>query len=355
MSSEEKTEQPTGRKLQKAREGGQVARSREAHDAMQLGAALMALTWFGRVMVEGLSRQVTVGLESIGHVTKKTMTPGDITGMAFEMGAVLFVLVGPIALASAIGGLMSVGAQGGWNLSWAPLKLDIAKLSPMAGLKRLAPSRAGLDLVRTLLIFSGLIWIAYDLVRDTVLQSTTWGRISADQAGAMAWQSIELFLKRALVVFGSLAGADIFLQRWRHRRGLRMTKQEVKDESRMNEGNPEIKGRIRRMQHQMARRRMLAAVPKATVVITNPTHIAVALEYQRERMQAPKVLAMGADHMAERIKTVAREHGVPIVENVTLARALYANAEIGDVIPGDLFEAVAEVLAYLIKLKQLVL
>ena len=134
-----------------------------------------------------------------------------------------------------------------------------------------------------------------------------------------------------------------------------MTKQEVKDESRMMEGNPEIKGRIRKVQREMARRRMLAAVPEATVVITNPTHIAVALEYHRERMAAPKVVAMGGDLMAERIKTVAREHGVPIVENVPLARALFANAEVGDSIPGDLFEAVAEVLAYLIKLKQLVL
>jgi flagellar biosynthetic protein FlhB len=122
-----------------------------------------------------------------------------------------------------------------------------------------------------------------------------------------------------------------------------------------SEGSPETKGRIRKMQREAFRRRMLAAVPKATVVITNPTHIAVALEYQRERMVAPTVVAMGADLMAERIKKVAREHGVPMVENVALARALYANAEVGDSIPGDLFEAVAEVLAYLIKLKQLVL
>lgn len=355
MSSEEKTEQPTGRQIQKARERGQIARSREVHDAMQLGASLIALAWFGRVIVEGLSRQVATGLESIGHVTKKAVTPGDITGMAFEMGAMLAVLVGPVALASAIGGLASVGVQGGWNVSWEPLKLNVSKLSPMAGLRRLAPSRAGLDLLRTLLIFCALIWVAYDLVHSILLQSTTWGRISADQAGAMAWQSIELFLKRSLVVFGTLAGADIFLQRWRYRQGLRMTKQEVKEESRLMEGNPEIKARIRKAQRLMARKRMLAAVPTATVVVTNPTHIAVALDYHRDRMQAPTVVAMGADLMAERIKAVAREHDVPIVENVTLARALYANAEIGDVIPGDLFEAVAEVLAYLIRLKQLVL
>jgi flagellar biosynthetic protein FlhB len=137
------------------------------------------------------------------------------------------------------------------------------------------------------------------------------------------------------------------------RKSLKMTKQEVKEEHKMLEGNPEIKGRVRRLQREMARRRMLAAVPKATVVITNPTHFAVALEYKRDAMAAPRVLAKGADHVAQRIKDVAREHGIPTVENVTLARALYANAEIDEVIPADLFEAVAEVLAYLVRLKQL--
>src|SRR5262249_9663563 len=123
---------------------------------------------------------------------------------------------------------------------------------------------------------------------------------------------------------------------------------------RLMEGAPEIKARVRKAQRAMARKRMLAAVPQATVVVTNPTHVAVALEYKRDRMHAPKLVAKGGDHMAERIKKVAREHGVPIVENITLARALFNNAEVGETIPGDLFEAVAEVLAYLIKLKQLV-
>jgi flagellar biosynthetic protein FlhB len=353
--SEERTEQATAKKLRDAREKGQIARSREVHDAFQLAAVLIALTWFGRVMVEGLSRQVVTGLEAMGRMAHHTVTAGDFTGLAMEMGLTLIVLVGPIAFASIAGGLGSVAAQGGWNLSWEPLKFNLGKLSPINGIKRLAPSKAGLDLVRTMLIFIALAWVAYDLVQQTLQQSVTLGRVTAEQAGALTWQSVGLFLRRALIVFVTIAGADFFLQKWRHRQGLRMTKQEVKDESKMLEGNPEIKGRIRKAQREMARRRMLADVPKATVVITNPTHIAVALEYSRERMVAPKVVAMGGDLMAERIKKVAREHSVPIVENVALARALYANAEVGDSIPGDLFEAVAEVLAYLIKLKQLVL
>jgi flagellar biosynthetic protein FlhB len=353
--SEERTEQPTGKKLRDAREKGQIARSKEVHDAFQLAAALLALTWFGRVMVEGLSRQVATGLEGMGHAARRTVTAGDFTGLAMEMGLTLIVLVGPIAAASIIGGIGSVAAQGGWNLSWEPLMFNISKLSPMSGIKRLAPSKAGLDLVRTLLIFVALAWVAYDLIEEMLRQSITLGRVTAEQAGALTWQSVGLFLRRALIVFTAIAAADFFLQKWRHLQSLKMTKQEVKDESRSLEGNPEIKGRIRKAQREMARRRMLAAVPEATLVITNPTHIAVALEYHRERMAAPKVVAMGGDLMAERIKTVAREHGVPIVENVPLARALFANAEVGDSIPGDLFEAVAEVLAYLIKLKQLVL
>jgi flagellar biosynthetic protein FlhB len=355
VSSEERTEQPTFKKLWDARKKGQIARSKEVHDAFQLAAALIALTWFGRVMVEGLSRQVVTGLEGMGRMARRTVTPGDFTGLAMEMGLTVTVLVGPIALASILGGFGAVAAQGGWILSWEPLKLNLGKLSPMAGIKRLAPSKAGLDLVRTLLIFVALAWVAYDLVQQMLQQSITLGRVTAEQAGALTWQSVGTFLRRALIVFATIAGADYFLQRFRYIQGLKMTKQEVKEESKMSEGNPEIKGRIRKAQREMARKRMLASVPQATVVITNPTHIAVALEYQRERMVAPKVVAMGGDLMAERIKTVAREHGVPIVENVALARALYANAEVGDSIPGDLFEAVAEVLAYLIKLKQLVL
>jgi flagellar biosynthetic protein FlhB len=353
--SEERTEQPTGRRLREARKRGQIARSREVHDAFQLAAALIALTYFGRVMIEGLSRQVASGLEEMGRKARDTVTAGDFTGIAMEMGLTLVVLVGPISFASLLGGVASVGAQGGWILSWDPLRFNIGRLSPLGGLKKLAPSRAGIDLVRTLLVFSALAWVAYDLVHEVLHQSMTLGRVTADQAGALTWQMVSTFLRRAMVVFIAIAGADYMLQRWRFRSGMKMTKQEVKDEARLMEGNPEIKGRIRRKQREMFNQRMLSAVPKATVVITNPTHIAVALEYQRERMFAPKVVAMGADLMAERIRKIAREHDVPIVENVALARALYAEAEVGDSIPGDLFEAVAEVLAYLIKLKQLVL
>jgi flagellar biosynthetic protein FlhB len=162
-------------------------------------------------------------------------------------------------------------------------------------------------------------------------------------------------LWRASLTLALLAGADYGLQYWRWYAQVKMTRQEVKDEFRANDGNPEIKARVRRVQREMTRRRMLHAVKTATVVITNPTHFAVALTYRRGEMAAPMVVAKGQDLMAARIRKVAAQHGVPTVEHVTLARALYKSAEIGDAIPGDLFGAVAEVLAYLVRLKQIVL
>jgi len=352
--SEDRTEQPTQRRLRKAREDGRVLRSKEVHDAMQFGAVLLALAWFGRPLVEQLGHAMAAGLVEVGAGAHRTIGEGEFSGMALETGKTLAVLVGPIALAAIIGGLAATSVQGGWNFSTKPLELNFGKLNPVNGLGRLKPSRAGLDLVRTGLALSGLLWIAIGSVEAMVQDSMTLGRVTTGQAALLAWHVAESYLRRCWIVFAVLAGGDYLLQRFRFIQSLRMTKQEVKDEMRMLEGAPEIKSRVRKAQREMARKRMLAAVPQATVVITNPTHVAVALEYKRDRMHAPKVVAKGGDHLAERIKKVAREHNVPVVENVTLARALFANAEVGDVIPGDLFEAVAEVLAYLIKLKQLV-
>jgi flagellar biosynthesis protein FlhB len=335
-----------------SRRKGQVVRSRDVHDAAQFGAVLLALGWFGRPLVEGLGHTMAAGLVEVGASAHRPLSDADLASVTMQAGTALAVLVGPIAAAAIIGGLAGTVVQG-WNVSTKQLTLNFGKLNPANGLKRLAPSKAGLDLGRTLIALGALIWIAIDTVKAMVQDSLTLGRITPGQAGMLAWSVAESYLRRAWVVLALLAGADYLLQRFRFFQGLRMTKQEVKEDMRMSEGSPEIKARIRKMQREMMRRRMLAAVKEATVVVTNPTHIAVALEYKREAMFAPKVVAMGGDHMAERIKRVAREHNVPIVENVTLARALFANADIGDTIPGDLFEAVAEVLAYLIKLKQL--
>jgi flagellar biosynthetic protein FlhB len=353
--AEERTEQPTAKRLRDARKRGQIARSKDLHEAFQFGAAIAALTWAGSYMAARLSDQVAMGLKAAGDRAHQAVGPNDLSTLALEQGAALALIVSPVALAAVIGACAAVTVQGGWSISWEPLQIKPGKLSPINGLKRLVPSKAGLDLIRILAVAIVLAWVGTRIVWSVLDQTPAFGRLAPAEAAGAAWDALLRLLRQSLLVLAIVGSADYLLKRWQHRRSLRMTKQEVKDEHKMLEGNPEIKGRVRRVQREMVRRRMLAAVPKATVIITNPTHYAVALEYKRAAMQAPRVVAKGADHMAQKIKDVAREHGVPSVENVTLARALYANAEIDEPIPADLFEAVAEVLAYLIRLKQLTL
>jgi len=351
--SQERTEQPTSKRLRDAAERGQVARSKEVQDVVQLAAALMTLSWVGSYMVRTLADRVGAGLSRIDGVAHRTVMPSELTAIATSYLGWLALIVGPVMLTAVVAGLAAVSAQGGWNVSWEPLQPKFSKLSPVNGIKRLVPTKAGLDLVRVALVATALAWVAWGVVQPFVATAPLLSRVSLADATGSTWQTVLTLVKRGLIVFATIATADYLLKRHQLRRSLKMTKQEVKDEHKMLEGNPEIKGRVRRLQRDLARRRMLAAVPKATVVITNPTHFAVALEYKRDAMAAPRVVAKGADLVAQRIKDVARAHGVPTVENVTLARALYAHAEIDEVIPANLFEAVAEVLAYLVRLKQL--
>ncbi|HEY8548650.1 MAG TPA: flagellar biosynthesis protein FlhB [Vicinamibacterales bacterium] len=353
--SQERTEQPTGKRLQDARKKGQVARSKDVQDTLQLAAAVIALVWMGSYMVRALADRLADGLARVHEVAHRPLVPGELAGLTASYTIALAMIAGPMVLAALVGGMSAVAAQGGWNFSVEPLKPNFTRLSPANGLKRLVPSRAGIDLARMLIVATALAWVSWGVLRAFLDQAVTLSRLAPGDSAGVMWATVLTLFKRALVVFGTVAAADYLVRRWQHRRSLRMTKQEVKEEHKMLEGNPEIKGRVRRLQREMARRRMLAAVPQATVVITNPTHIAVALEYRREEMAAPRVVAMGADHLAQKIKEVARAHGVPTVENVALARALYASAEIDRPIPVELFEAVAEVLAYLVRLKQLTL
>jgi len=351
--SQERSEQPTSKRLRDAAERGQVARSKEVQDVVQLAAALMTLSWVGSYMVRTLADRVGAGLSRIDGVAHRTVMPSELTAIASSYLGWLALIVGPVMLTAVVAGLAAVSAQGGWNVSWEPLQPKFSKLSPVNGIKRLVPTKAGLDLVRVAIVATALAWVAWGVLEPFVATSPLLSRVSLADAAGSAWLTVVTLVKRALIVFATIATADYLLKRYQMRKSLKMTKQEVKEEHKMLEGNPEIKGRVRRLQRDLARRRMLAAVPKATVVITNPTHFAVALEYKRDAMAAPRVLAKGADHIAQRIKEVAREHGIPTVENVALARALYSHAEIDEVIPANLFEAVAEVLAYLVRLKQL--
>lgn len=355
MASDDRTELPTAKRLRDARKRGQLPRSKDVTDAMQLVGLTIALVWLGPYLIRGLARGVRLGLERVGEMAQRQVSAGDLTIIASDTVFTAVALVGPIALTSIVLAVGTMSAQGGWNIATEAVKLDFTRLNPANGLKRLAFQRAGLDLVRMLLVVSVIVWLCHRVIKVIVLQAPWLGLLPPASAASEGWTSTLRMMRDCAVALAVVAIGDYGLSRWRYTKSLKMTKQEVKDDTRLTEGSPETKGRIRRAQRDAARRRMLSSVPKATVVITNPTEYAVALEYRREAMAAPRVVAKGRGPLAARIRAIARDAGVPIVENVPLAQALYRGTDIGDQIPGELFGAVAEVLAYLVRLKQLVL
>jgi flagellar biosynthetic protein FlhB len=354
-STAEKTEKPSAKKLKDARKKGQVVRSRDLVVALTSLALTAALMVTGSSMMTRLSARVASGLSRIGDRPLASMNAAEITTLVTGDFLLLGVIVGPLLATAVVVTLAGNVGQTGWVFAPEKLTLDFSRLNPGAGLKRLVPSQSGLDLVKTIVGVTVISMVAVHLVREVVQDTPRVAWMSPKAAAVEGWFRLRTLLWLSGFWLVALAGADFGLQFWRQRSSLKMTKQEVRDEGKSSEGSPEIKNRIRKVQREMSRRRMLGAVKEATVVVTNPTHFAVALQYRRDSMAAPMVVAKGRDLVAQRIRTIARESGVPIIENVSLAQALYKGAEVGDAIPGALFGAVAEVLAYLVRIKQLML
>lgn len=355
MAADDRTEKPTSRRIQDARKKGRIARSVDLGQAASLGAALGVLSLVGTRYMQGAADILSRGVARAGITPAHDVTGGEITGLVVESAATLGLLVGPIALAAAAGAVGMQVAQGGFNVATEALQPRFNRLNPVTGFSQLGVKKGGVQTLKAVLVFAIVAYLSYPFVARLILTSEQLTLMAPLDAAAVVWADARSLLWKTVLFFGVLGAADFLWQRHQWLDGLKMTKQEVKDDMKMAEGSPEIKNRIRKVMFESFRRRMMAAVPTATVVITNPTHYAVALEYRRSAMFAPVVVAKGKDHLARRIKAVAREHGVPMVENVPLAQALYQSVEIGEAIPGNLFEAVAEVLAYLIRLKQLTL
>ena len=351
----DRTEKPTQKRLKDARQRGQVSRSRDLAAALSLTAVTITLGWYGARMLALLHDRIAGTLATLGDHARGVVEGPALGSLIWANIGVLAVVAGPIALVAAGVSVATSVAQTGWALSPKALGFHWDRLSPSAGLARLGFKQALPELVKALIGMVAIGAVGYVLIRDFSADATGAAGMAPAELARFGWDRLWTLLWRASLAFALLAGGDYALQHWKLMSQLRMTRQEVRDEAKLNEGSPEIKARVRRVQREMSRRRMLQAVKTATVVVTNPTHFAVALEYRRSEMVAPRVVAKGQDHMAARIRALAREHGVPIVENVTLARALHKSAEIGDTIPAALFGAVAEVLAYLVKLKQLIL
>lgn len=348
----DRTEKPTAKKKRDAREKGQIPRTRDLSQAASLAAVAAALLWTGSYGLSHVTHAMAESLVLMGDQPTE-ITTGTVLGMVMTGGQAIGFFVGPVVLFVIVAVVFSQTIQGGWVFAPVALKPDWSRLSPMNGLKKLAPSKSGIDLVKTMSIVTVLAVLSIRAVNAMLDMGPRLAGLSPAESAGEAWTVARGLIWDAALLLVIVSLADYGVQRWRMMTSLKMTKREVRDDTRLAEGSPETKMRIRRIQREMARQRMLADVPKATVVITNPTQYAVALDYRRDDLPAPKVLAKGRGEIARRIREIARENGVPIVENKPLARALYGGTEIGDLIPPELFDAVAEVLVYLVRLKQL--
>jgi flagellar biosynthetic protein FlhB len=353
--ADDKTEKPTPRRLKDARKKGQVTRSRDLVGACTLLAVTTLLGWWAPQVVTALGAHLTESLGQLADRAHGSISPADLSGIALLYSWRLIVVSGPVMLTAATAGVLTNLSQSGWVLAPQAVHFNWGRLNPANGLQKLKPSRAGVEVLKALVAVAVLSTIGWQLGYQAFLSAPRLVGMAPAGIAAEIGNTLWHLLIRAGLALVVLAGADYGIQRWRLMASLRMTRKEMRDEVKSNDGSPEIKSRVRKAQRELRRRRMLNAVKKATVVVANPTHVSVALEYRRESMAAPVVVAKGADHLALRIRALAREHGVPVVENIALARALYATAEVGDLIPANLFGAVAEVLAYLIRIKQLML
>jgi len=303
----------------------------------------------------GLGERLAADLSHVGDAAVRTIEPGDLTRLVVQGGVLLATLVGPIALATMVAGVTVHGFQGGWSFAPGSLQFNWSRLNPANNIKQFGMAHSGADSLKSFASALVIAWLGWRIISPLIFAGTSLAWASPMGAAISAWDAMETLLWRVAWALAFLAMGDYALQKYRLFSSLKMTKQEVRSESKDAEGNPHVKGKMRQLQRSMSRRRMISDVAKATVVITNPTHYAVALQYRRGSMAAPVVVAKGLDHLAAAIRKKARDHGIPLIENKPLAQALFKTTEVGESIPGNLFAAVAEVLAQLIRLKQLVL
>ncbi|MFX1673648.1 flagellar biosynthesis protein FlhB [Paraburkholderia sp. A2WS-5] len=345
----EKTESATPKRLEKAREEGQVARSRELSTFALLSAGCFGAWMLSGTIGEHLQTMLRGALtfNHAGAFETKRMLTG--AGVAAREGLVALL---PVLLLTGAAALLAPMALGGWLFSTKSLEMKFSRLNPVSGLGRIfsvnGPIQLGMSIAKTLVvggIGGSALWMRRDEILGLAMQPPP-------RAFADALHLIAVCCGTTVAGMFVVAAIDVPYQLWSYHRKLRMTKEEVKREHRENEGDPHVKGRIRQQQRAMARRRMMAQVPKADVVVTNPTHFAVALQYADGEMRAPRVVAKGVNLVAARIRELAAEHNVPLLEAPPLARALYYNVDINREIPGPLYGAVAQVLAWVYQLKR---
>jgi flagellar biosynthetic protein FlhB len=349
QSDQEKTEPASPRRLEKSREDGQVARSAELSTFAVLISAGAGLWMMSGYLADQLATLMRDGMRVSRESGFDSARMGE---RLFDQTSDILIAFSPFLILMFIVALVAPMLVSGWLFTWKSVAPDFKRLNPLTGVGRIFSVHSLVELAKALLkatIIGGVgIWIIWhnkEAVLSLIAMPITAG------AGDMS----ELVITSFILIAGSMvliATVDVPFQLWEHHRKLKMTKEEVRQENKETEGDPLVKGRIRAQQRAMARKRMMAAIPKADVIITNPTHYSIALKYEEGKMRAPRVVAKGTHLLALKIREVGREHQVPILEAPPLARALYRHAELGDEIPQPLYNAVAEVLAYVYQVRR---
>lgn len=349
FASEEKSEDATPHKLSESKKKGQVAKSKEVSLAFTLLAATLVLSLLGNYAIQNLASNFVF---FIGNPFNKGLDEGSLFKIMITVVIRLFIVILPMVLPIMIMGVLSNFLQTGFIFSKETLKPDLKKLNPISGFKRMFSLRTVVELIKDVSIVTVVGYVGYNYVKDSYTLLLNYSNLTVNAIlqgfGSLV---VGIFFKITLVMI-VIALLDFTYQKLQFKKEMKMSKQEVKEEYKQEEGDPVIKGKLRQKQREMTMGRMMQAVPKATVVVTNPTHIAVALMYNDGDSDAPIVVAKGVDFMALRIKEKAVESDIPVIEDKPLARLIYENVEIDGEIPGNMYQAVAQILAVVYKLKK---
>ena len=347
--AEERTEEATPHKREKVREEGRVCMSKDLNAAVGIITALLGLAMLGAMTWRTLTGLIQFMIRAMGDQT--ILRDGWFAFVSWEAIKRYFAAWLPLGGLVVLFSTAAVIAQVGFAITGEPFGPKFDRLNPFTGMKKIISLRSCVELLKGLLKASIFAVMIYTAIRSYLPVSSKTLQMPLNIGAGQFWDMLWSLAMRLALMLLVMAFADYAYQKWDFEKSIRMSKKEIKDEYKQMEGDPQIKQKIRQKQREMAKQRMMADVPKSDVVITNPTHIAVALQYDRKVMQAPVVIAKGGDFLARQIREIAQANLIPVVENKPLAWMLYENVDVGEEIPEDMYKAVAEVLAFVYKLK----
>ena len=350
QEGQEKTEVPTEKKRRESREEGQVAFSKELSSAALLAGIVLTLVATSPIILDAMRQLMSQIFRDLAQ--SEELSIDSIFTLSGEILSIILPAFAPFAAVIIFVGIFASVLQVGVLITFKAISPKFNKISPLTGLKRLFSSQSLADFLKSMAKLIIVGFVGYLTYIDKITELNGLSVSTPESILIYNFTVVAEVAGKIVLALVAIAIFDYFYQRWHHEQQLMMTKQEVKDETKQTEGDPQLKARIRQIQREMSNARMMQEVPKADAVIVNPTHFSVAILYDRDVMTAPEVIAKGADHLALRMRTVARENNVPILERPELARDLYANVEIGDDIPERFYKAIAEILAFVYRLRK---